>query len=135
MKLEKQLKQVKTYEEWQVIATQLDELRGYDKWREKEQSDLYDYKVLKKRMRDIKWMINNHDIFNLMFRLRGGLSRDMCGIQHEGLFTRALAGTKYLIEEYHQTICEALNYICETDSDEVLPPLLSLPSPSHPPLS
>lgn len=64
-------------------------------------------------------MMNTHDVFNLMFRLRGGLARDMYGIQNEGLFTRALGGTKYLIEDYHNTICEALDYICDSQQDEV----------------
>lgn len=80
---------------------------------------MYDYKILKKRIRDIKWMINSNDVFNLMFRLRGGLARDMYGIQNEGLFTRAMGGTKYLIEEYHDTICQALDYICDSEQDEV----------------
>jgi hypothetical protein len=92
---------------------------GYDKWREKEMSDFYDDKTLRKRIRDIRWMMTSNDLFNLMFRLRGGLARDAYGIQNEGLFTRALAGTKYLIEDYHNTVCQALDYICDTDQDEV----------------
>jgi TAG lipase / steryl ester hydrolase / phospholipase A2 / LPA acyltransferase len=61
-------------------------------------------------------MINHGDVFNLMFRIRGGLARDMYGMQHEGLFSRAQAGTKLLVEDYHETVAAALNYICDNDS-------------------
>ena len=59
-------------------------------------------------------MINQKDIFNLMFRLRGGLARDMYGMQHEGLFSKSIIGTKLLVEEYHQTVVDALNCICDS---------------------
>lgn len=34
-------------------------------------------------------------------------------MQHEGLFSKAKAGTKQIVEEYHDTVCEALNFICD----------------------
>ena len=60
-------------------------------------------------------MMEHGDVFDLMFRLRGGLSRDQFGLQHPGLFTKAQAGTKLIIEKYHDTMAEALNYICDAD--------------------
>jgi len=64
-------------------------------------------------------MLTERDVFNLMFRLRGGLSRDQFGIQHSGLFTRALGGTKRIIERYHEAVASALNFICDTWDSEV----------------
>lgn len=32
----------------------------------------------------------------------------------EGLFSKAMAGTKYLVEEYHETVARALNLICDS---------------------
>lgn len=93
-------------------------LIGNDKWRKIDSSRLYDSKVLKKRTTDIRWMIDNNDIFNLMFRLRGGLARDMYGMQHEGLFSKSIVGTKHLVEEYHKTVVDALNCICDSNTDE-----------------
>lgn len=43
-------------------------------------------------------MINAEDVFGLMFRLRGSLSRNQHGMLHEGLFSRAHAGTKVLVK-------------------------------------
>lgn len=64
-------------------------------------------------------MIEQGDIFNLMFRIRGGLARDMYGMQHEGLHSKAAAGTKVLVEDYHATVSASLNYICDSDSGQV----------------
>lgn len=89
-------------------------------WRQRDESSLYDCRVLRKRTKDIKWMIDQGDIFNLMFRIRGGLARDMYGMQHEGLFSKAAAGTKVLVEDYHSTVAASLNYICDTDTEQVL---------------
>eukprot|EP01034_Spumella_vulgaris_P030127 gene30127-37291_t len=64
-------------------------------------------------------MLNNGDAFNLMFRLRGGLARDQFGVQHSGLFTRAMAGTKHIVERYHEAVASALCFICDTKDQEV----------------
>jgi hypothetical protein len=102
-----------TYSEWQYHATLLDNMLGLSKWRKDDNSQLYDASVLKKRIYDIKSMIQRNDVFGLMFRLRGGLARDQYGMLHEGLFNKATAGTKLLVEEYHHTVASALNYICD----------------------
>lgn len=51
-------------------------------------------KVLQQQISDLNAMINAEDVFGLMFRLRGSLSRNQHGMLHEGLFSRAHAGTK-----------------------------------------
>jgi hypothetical protein len=139
LELKQQMTKTATFIEWKRIADQLDQLQGtanidatllviisknvgLDKWRNHPESRLYDCKVLKKRINDIKWMITNGDVFNLMFRLRGGLARDMYGMQHEGLFSRAIGGTKLLVEEYHDTVSSALNFICDTESSTEVSP-------------
>ena len=114
-------KTVKTYREWKVYAEQLDKLRGYDKWRSEDEDLLFDSRILKKRITDTVQMIKQDDIFNLMFRLRGALARDQYGMQNEGLFTKATVGTKYIIENYHETVVSALNYICDSPSGEDIP--------------
>ncbi len=65
-------------------------------------------------------MIQKGDIFSLIFRMRGGLARDQFGIQHPALFARALSGTKVVIEHYHDTVAQALNLICDSDTSRTL---------------
>ena len=111
----------KTYREWKVYAEQLDKLRGCDKWRSEDEDILFDSRILKKRISDTVQMVKQDDIFNLMFRLRGALARDQYGMQNEGLFTKATVGTKYIIENYHETVVCALNHICDSPSGDDIP--------------
>lgn len=55
-------------------------------------------KVLQQQISDLNAMINAEDVFGLMFRLRCSLSRNQHGMLHEGLFSRAHAGTKVSLE-------------------------------------
>jgi NTE family protein len=105
-----------SYTNWKELALRLDQLNGHDKWRKDNNSTLYDGNVLLTRTRDIQRMIDDGNVFDLMFRLRGGLSRDQYGIQNKQLFMHASAGTKHLVEDYNNTVINALNYICDADS-------------------
>ena len=49
-----------------------------------------------------------------MFVLRGGIARNKFGLLHEGLFSKALAGTKILVETYHNVVCAALDFVCDS---------------------
>jgi hypothetical protein len=118
-RLIEQLHNAKSYTEWRAIASRLDELHGHEAWRHEEDSVLYDCRMVKKRINGTIEMLERGDVFDLMFRLRGGLSRDQFGMQHSGLFTRAMGGTKAVIERYHETMARALNFICDSPiSDE-----------------
>ena len=79
-----ELKKSKTYAEWQIAAQNLDKLRGFDVWRQQDQSTLYDHRMLQKRILFTREMLRRGDVFDLMFRMRGGLARDQFGMQHEG---------------------------------------------------
>ena len=117
--IQDRMKSAKSYSEWKRYAEDLDALDNLDKWRLDEECNLYDVTVLKKRMSDIRTMMNSEDVFHMMYRLRGALARDQFGMQQEGLFTRAAGGTKVIVEEYHQLIANSLNYICDHHDEEV----------------
>lgn len=109
-----ELAEATSFTDWQNVALKLDELRGVDEWRKIDECQLYDNKTLTKRILGTSEMLERGDVFNLMFRLRGGLARDQFGMQHAGLFTRAMAGTKHIVERYHETMAAALNFICDS---------------------
>ncbi|CBN75175.1 conserved unknown protein [Ectocarpus siliculosus] len=106
------MRTAKNYEEWRMYAERVDHLEGHDEWRKRPDSLLYNHKVLQQQISDLNAMINAEDVFGLMFRLRCSLSRNQHGMLHEGLFSRAHAGTKVLVERYHEVVCEALHYVC-----------------------
>ena len=41
-------------------------------------------------------------------------SYDSIGMQHEGLFSRAISGTKMIVEQYHESVAYALDFICDS---------------------
>jgi hypothetical protein len=118
--LHRRLSEAETYSQWLQIAVEIDKLTEKDKWRADNTSSLFDRKVLQKRINDIKELIEDRDMFTLLFRLRGGVCRDQFGIQNEGLFTKALSGPKLIVEQYYYTLCEALDFVCSTE-DETIP--------------
>lgn len=109
-----QLKLSRTYQDWQHAAQELDKFRGFDVWRNQDHSTLYDHRMLQKRIVFTREMLRRGDVFDLMFRMRGGLARDQFGMQHEGLFSRAMAGTKHIVDKYLETVCDGLNFICDS---------------------
>lgn len=119
LELNRLMQKAQTYAEWEKHATEWDHLNGYDAWRKHDESSLLDHVVLKKRIQDVENLMRSGNVFDLMFKLRGGLSRDQFGLQHEGLFNKALAGTKHVVEKYHRVVSNALNYICDSVEDDV----------------
>lgn len=118
--LEYKLEHSRSYQEWLARAYELDVLRGLDKWRKDEDdSPLMDARMMRKRIQDTERMLESGDLFDLMFRLRGGLMRDQWGTSHEGLYSVAVSGTKHMIDEYHTICTKALNFICDSENEEV----------------
>lgn len=56
------------------------------------------------RIDEFVHLMRRRDIFELMFILRGGIARNKFGLLHEGLFSKAMAGTKILVETYHNVV-------------------------------
>jgi TAG lipase / steryl ester hydrolase / phospholipase A2 / LPA acyltransferase len=113
------MRDARDYEEWKLAAEKLDELEGHHEWRIRPDSLLYDHEVLQSQIDELNAMMQRQDVFGLMFRLRGSLSRNQHGMLHEGLFSRAHAGTKILVENYHEAVSEALHYICAADGSGI----------------
>ena len=118
--LEYKMEHSRSYQEWLKHANDLDVLRGMDKWRRNENdSPQMDARMLRRRIQDTERMLESGDLFDLMFRLRGGLMRDQWGTSHEGLYSMAAGGTKHIIDEYQSVCSKALNYICDKENEEV----------------
>eukprot|EP00586_Coscinodiscus_wailesii_P022114 CAMPEP_0172500758 /NCGR_PEP_ID=MMETSP1066-20121228/142682_1 /TAXON_ID=671091 /ORGANISM="Coscinodiscus wailesii, Strain CCMP2513" /LENGTH=312 /DNA_ID=CAMNT_0013275177 /DNA_START=142 /DNA_END=1077 /DNA_ORIENTATION=- len=120
----KQLLAASTQDEWMSIAEQIDALEGNDTWRSDPECALYESDRIKSRVDELIHLMRRRDIFDLMFTLRGGIGRNKFGLLHFGLFSKAMAGTKLLIETYHNVVCSALDYVCDAKvlpGDEPIP--------------
>eukprot|EP00804_Cyclotella_cryptica_P021086 CCRYP_021109-RB/>CCRYP_021109-RB protein AED:0.28 eAED:0.28 QI:426/0.75/0.6/1/0.75/0.6/5/0/486 len=105
--------QANTQDEWMDLAEQIDNIQGNDVWRTEKKCALYESDRIQARIDELVHLMRRRDIFDLMFTLRGGIGRNHFGLLHEGLFSRAMAGSKLLIETYHNVVCAALDYVCD----------------------
>lgn len=116
--LEEKQKTAESQDEWMSLAEQIDSVQENDAWRSEPNCPLYESDRLSSRIDEYVHLMRRRDIFDLMFTLRGGMARNNFGLLHEGLFSKALAGTKVLVETYHNVVCAALDFVCDS---EVLP--------------
>lgn len=58
----------------------------------------YERERISARIDEFVHLMRRRDIFELMFELRGGIGRNKFGLLHEGLFSKAMAGSKVLVE-------------------------------------
>ena len=96
--LEQEQQRAVTQDEWMDLAERIDTIQGNDVWRSDPECALYERERIKARVDEFVHLMRRQDIFELMFVLRGGIARNKYGLLHEGLFSKALAGSKVLVE-------------------------------------
>jgi len=90
-------------------------LSGKNEWKKQDESSLYNYDLISKRLKRINEIRMTGDVHQLVRILRSELFRKLGGICNPKLHTYCYTGTKHLIEEYEDAVCKALEYICTTD--------------------
>ena len=99
-----------TFEQWQKLAEDYDQQSGGDVWRAKDESSLYDAVSIStrlQRLRRLRKAGNNH---GLLFALSEGIHGNMAGMGNAKLYQKARGGTKVLIQNYIDEICDTLTY-------------------------
>ena len=122
-----------TYGEFGRIVARLDEMEGLDAWRINKQSRLYshhrlhqdlmemtklrrkcdDHSMLRQNHTQIQPSTgdvtrHSHPMRELMQFLRSRIERNYCGITDVNLYTVTKMGTKKLIEDFREGICQSL---------------------------
>ena len=106
-------KQATSYEEWKSNALKKDEASGMGAWREIEETPLYDYAAIRSRLDRLRKMRKEHDDHGLLFALNEGVHGNMGGMGRAELYDQASFGTKTLVTEYIDAICEGLQHLAE----------------------
>lgn len=96
--LEREQIRAETQDEWMDLAERIDNVQGNDVWRSDPNCQLYERERISARVDEFVHLMRRRDIFELMFVLRGGIGRNKFGLLHEGLFSKAMAGSKVLVE-------------------------------------
>ena len=124
-----------TYKEYGELVTKLDEMDGLDAWRINKSSSLYSNNRIQQDLIEITKYLKNirqhpsnspmqsdhhHPMRELMQFLRSRIERNYCGITRKELYSVTKIGTKKLIEDYIDNICQSLNYIASNSDDQTI---------------
>jgi NTE family protein len=118
-KLEKVMARATSYGEWRQAAVDHDELSGQKRWRDVDQTSLYDYTQIRLRLDRLRSLRARHDYHGLLFTLNEGIHGNMGGMGRSSLYRRAKFGTKKLIEQYIDEIDDSLRFLAELDHDAI----------------
>ena len=110
-KLKKHLSQATSYEEWKQIALELDDLELRTIWKENIASDIYNYDLLSDRLKELRCYLRDSNVEGLARALREGLHHDLGNMGDLRLYSQSYYGTKRLIEEYVDVVCECIEFL------------------------
>lgn len=120
MNVPEELRTAGSYEEWTEIAKALDRQEGNDVWRGTEACTSYDHHLVRDRLERIRRLRKEGRLRDLLFLLNEGVHSNLGGIGKPSLYNKAWFGTKFLIHEFLEEMCHALEDIAAAD-DQTIP--------------
>ena len=109
------MKTAKSYDEWKAAAQQKDQETGRDLWRRADESDLYDYALVRRRLDELHRLRRTGDDIGLYFALQEGIHGNFGGMGRAPLYQKSAFGTKKLITDYVDTVTENLEHLASDD--------------------
>lgn len=117
--LEKRMDEAESYVEWSEAAQEYDALSGAKKWKQLDQTKLYDYAQIRQRLDALRRHRIHQNDHGLLFTLNEGIHGNMGGMGKAALHHPAKFGTKSLIEDYIDEIVDALEHLASLDNKEI----------------
>lgn len=111
----------KTYEEWKEQALGADRRSRNDLWKADDASNLYDYRVIRRRLQELKDLRQAGDTRRMIYYMNEGLHGNMGGMGSPGLYRRAQFGTKGLIGAYVDELVGALEDLASAPEKDFNP--------------
>lgn len=101
-----------TYQEWREDALRHDRIPSIQNWIKEDSSSLYDYRVIRRRLEELKEVRASNDVQRLLFYLNEGFHGNMAGMGSAGLYQKTRqGGTKQLISDYVNEMVAALEQL------------------------
>ncbi|MGA0839057.1 MAG: DUF3336 domain-containing protein, partial [Pseudomonadales bacterium] len=108
-----------TYEEWKHAALAQDERTGAAAWRKVDESRRYDYRVIRRRLEEIRQLKAAGDPHQILYYLGEGIHGNMGGMGSPRLYQKARFGTKELVTQYIAELAGALEIAAEVEDSVV----------------
>ena len=109
-----------SYEQWRTEAQARDAQTGAARWKADDRSDLFDYRVIRRRRDELVELRAAGDPRRLLYYLNEGLHGNMGGMGSSQLYRHAEFGTKDLVSDYVREMSGALDQLAGAD-DGTLP--------------
>ncbi|GAC13583.1 DUF3336 domain-containing protein [Aliiglaciecola lipolytica] len=113
------IKHADSYQEYKEACQEHDELSGAEEWKAKDACKEYDYRLIRKRVQRIKLARSRGDALGLMSILHEGIHGNLGNIANSAIKNHSKIGTKYLIQEFIDQVCESLDFIYHADESEI----------------
>lgn len=110
---------VDSYEQWQEEALLYDQKNNYDQWRLIDQTEAYDFLLVRTRLDKLRKMRVDRNNQGLLYVLNEGIHGNLGGMGNEALFAKAKSGTKKLVEDYITEVSDALEYLVSPEVDDI----------------
>ncbi|BDX06085.1 DUF3336 domain-containing protein [Planctobacterium marinum] len=118
-KIEEAINNASSYQEYREACEAHDALAGADEWKAKDRDRGYDYRLIRKRVERLKFARLHGDPAGLMSILHEGIHGNLGNISNPELNNYCKIGTKNLIQEFLDEVCEALSMIYHADENDI----------------
>ncbi|EXJ59370.1 uncharacterized protein A1O5_12251 [Cladophialophora psammophila CBS 110553] len=112
----RRMQQAETLTEYENCTIDLDNLQGHEAWKKETESiePGYNPDVIESQVIRLKNAVADQDLDAMQHLLRTGLSRDLGGMNMSRLYKHSWFGTKFLIDDYINTVLETIQTFAET---------------------
>ena len=108
----------RSYTEWKTAAEKLDRVTGKFQWKQQDETQLYDYKLVREVTNKLRTARKNGDYKLLLYYIRTNWVRNLGNMGNVNLYRHSYTGTKRLIDEYVEESQLSLDALLESGLDE-----------------
>ncbi len=118
-RLEADMAEARTYDEWKAAAIAHDKKSGVTRWQKSDESKHFDYTSIRRRLRRLRRLRAKNDHAAVLFALNEGLHGNIDGMGSSALYGKAKFSTKKLIVDYVNEVVDALEMLASSEADDI----------------
>nr|WHW29655.1 putative DUF3336 and Pat_TGL3-4-5_SDP1 domain-containing protein [uncultured bacterium] len=118
-RLEADMAEASTYDEWKAAAIAHDKKSGVTQWQKSDESKHFDYTSIRRRLRRLRRLRAKNDHAAVLFALNEGLHGNIDGMGSSALYGKSKFSTKKLIVDYVDEVVDALEMLASSEADDI----------------